>query len=186
MLPDLLVVFVVVFVLFCFVLLFFVFLWCAWIFLLLLALRLIQVYTWYASIWATSWTSTVNLPDLILHLIFCAFPLSQSRLLIGSRGRVLTWTRGLWGDLPWKNPPGLPLPTPCILLVQVLLMSNWWDQQGRRMFCCKKGLSPTHPGMCVFWKVSLSLVYLSSVGLHMDCCKFRDAKVLYVLFGAHN
>lgn len=30
------------------------------------------------------------------------------------------------------------------------------------------------------------MVYLSSVAFHMDCCKFIGAKILHVLFGAHN
>lgn len=86
LLPDLPGVF------FCFV--GFVFLWFAWIFLLLLARRLIHTSQEPASISATSWTGTANVPDLIPHFILCAFFPSKFRLIIGSRERVLAWTSG--------------------------------------------------------------------------------------------
>lgn len=89
----------------------YVFLWFARSFLLLLALRL-HTTLGSVSISATSWTGTVNLPDLILHLISCAFPLRQSRLCNWEQreGANLDMCRG---DLPWKSPPCPPLVLFC-------------------------------------------------------------------------
>lgn len=126
----------------------FVFLWYARVFLLLLALRLTHTTHGPVSISATSWTAAVNLPDLILHLIFCAFPPSQSRLVIGSRDRVLTWICGRVTFLE-KALLGSPCPP--------LVISCWYkcclcqtDEISGEARSKKKGLFPTHLRSCVF------------------------------------
>lgn len=133
LLPDLL---VGVFVFFCSAI--YVFLWFARIFLLFLALRLMHTTLGSVSISATSWTGTVNLPDLILHLIFCAFPLRQSRLVIGSRERVLTWTchRVTFLEKALLAHPLLYLAGTSVAYVKLMRSAEKQD-----VICCKKGFS---------------------------------------------